>query len=704
MNATGRRHHSDELIQKLTQIVLDNLNNEQFGVNELAKRVGMNRSNLYRKVLVLTKKSLSQFIREIRLAEALKLLKEENVTVSEVAYRVGFSNPSYFNTCFHDHFGFPPGEANRVNLENTFRFKKRKKSPVKHRFSSAKNYAFIGIFFFIVIISMATVLFLNRNKDAVNERSIAILPFINDSPDDGNEYFINGIMDELIFNLQSIKDLRIPGRTSVEQYRNSTKSIPEIARELDVNYVIEGSGQRYGNKFRLRIWLVDAVNDKHLWTDTYDEKITELEDFFSIQSNIARSVAAELEAIITPEEKQLIEKVPTTSPTAYYLYQRGREEHLKYWADLTKKDALDRAEYLYLKALEYDSTFALAYTGLARAIRMMSDWEIYISKDWLDSTFVLANIALSYDDQLAEAYVMRGDYYLNTSEYEQALKEYDKAIKLNPNEWQAYYRKAVLYFGDDYIKRIDNLQKAASLHKGPVLPELYRDIGMSYAHAGFKEKAIDYIEDAFRLDDDSANYYSYFGEMENCNGNFSKSIEYFEKSYAIDSTDLRVIRIIAQSYLYNDQFEESLEYYKKLEERLKTLDRPQRGNTLFLMGYAYWVNGFYKKSEYYFNKGLEIWHKRIELDQYTTGANNACYPLAGIYAFRGDRDQAYEYLRLYNQRPRMPLYMVKNFKYSPLFDSIRDEPEFQQFLQDVEAKYQAEHERVRKWLEENDML
>jgi tetratricopeptide (TPR) repeat protein len=268
----------------------------------------------------------------------------------------------------------------------------------------------------------------------------------------------------------------------------------------------------------------------------------------------------------------------------------------------------------------------------------------------------------------------------------------------------AYYGKGVLYFADDLVKHIDNYQKAASLHRGPVLPEIFRGIGMAYAHAGFKEKAIDYVKEALILADDSAAYYNTLGEIENCNGNFGKSIEFLEKSYAIDSTDLRVIRFIAQGYLYHDQFEESLEYYKKFEERLKTLDRPVTGIGLFLIGYAYWVNGFNKEAEYYFNRGLERWYKRIELGQYTTGANNAFYPLAGFYAFRGDRDKAYEYLRLINQKPRMPLYFIKNYKFNPLFDNIRDEPEFQQFLRDVEAKYQAEHERVRKWLEENDML
>src|SRR4030042_335807 len=105
------------------------------------------------------------------------------------------------------------------------------------------------------------------------EKSIAVLPFINDSQDEENTYFINGIMEEVLLTLQAIKDLRVPGRTSVEQYRNPTKSIPEIAKELGVSYIVEGSGQKYGNTFRLRVQLLEGAKDRHLWGESYEEII-----------------------------------------------------------------------------------------------------------------------------------------------------------------------------------------------------------------------------------------------------------------------------------------------------------------------------------------------------------------------------------------------------------------------------------------------
>jgi hypothetical protein len=157
---------------------------------------------------------------------------------------------------------------------------------------------------------------------------------------------------------------------------------------------------------------------------------------------------------------------------------------------------------------------------------------------------------------------------------------------------------------------------------------------------------------------------------------------------------------LAQDYAYTDQFEESLEYYKKYEEICKNLNRPISDITIFLIGYAYEANGYNEEAEFYYYSGMEFQQKLLEMGR----SQGTLYSLAGVHAHRGDKDNAYEYLKQYNQRPRMPIYMIKNFKYNPLFDKIRDEPEFQQFLRDVEAKYQAEHERVGKWLKENDIL
>ncbi len=556
---------------------------------------------------------------------------------------------------------------------------------------------------FVVIVALIVLNIIPRtdrsDRKEILDKSIAVLPFKNDSPDQ-EMYFINGTMEEILDNLSKIKDLRVVGRTSVEQYRDAPKPIPVIAEEMNVSYVLEGSGQRDGNNIRLTVQLLDAKNYSHVWSESY---YRELKNIFELQSEIAQSIASEIKAIVTPEEKQLIEKIPTTNLTAYDFYQRGREEQEKYWLDSDNRDALERAEDLYHEALEYDSSFAQAYTGLADVYWSKLYWETLYTENFLDSVLILADIALSYNDHLADAYIARGRYYRQHNQYEQAINEYDKAIKFNPNYWEAYWQKGRLYFQDDLVEILGYYQKAASLHRGPFLPNIYRGISKSYAHAGFKEKSYYYAELALKLDNDSAAYYSSLGNIEDLQRNFEKAIGFWEKSYAIDSADRFVIGFLGLDHIYLGQYKESLEYYKILEERLKTLGRSARGAS-YRIGYAYWVNGFKEEAENYFKTGLEFHNQWIELGIFRIQDFMTFQFLAGAYAFLGDKDKAYEYLRLVNQKSRMTLWNIREINNNPLFESIRDEKEFQQIVQDIEAKYQAEHERVRQWLEQNDML
>ncbi len=144
------------------------------------------------------------------------------------------------------------------------------------------------------------------------EKSIAVLPFINDSPDTGTVYFINGVMEDILDDLQKIKDLRVVSLTSVQQFKSETKpSLPEIAKKLNVNYIVEGSGQKSGNKLVLRVQLIAADNEKRLWGESYEKEIKEPKDIYNIQSRITKTIASKLKADIIPEEKELIDKIPT---------------------------------------------------------------------------------------------------------------------------------------------------------------------------------------------------------------------------------------------------------------------------------------------------------------------------------------------------------------------------------------------------------
>ena len=557
---------------------------------------------------------------------------------------------------------------------------------------------------------------IKRSKQVNNvtnlEKSIAVLPFINDSPDKENAYFVNGIMDEIINNLQKIKDFRALSRPSVERYRGETKlTLSEIAKKLKVNYIVQGSGQKYGNKIVLRVELIAAENEKHLWGESYKQEIHETSDLINIQSQIAQSIAAELKTTMTPREKQLIEKIPTTNLTALDFYQRGREEYTKYWIDkyntgVLQKDVLQKAEDLYRKALKNDSTYAKAYAGLASVYwdKNYEKEKEYFSENFMDSVLILTNIALSFDNQLSEANTLRGTYYYETGKPELAIAEFDKAIQLNPNDWVAYWRKSVLYISyTDLVKCIDNYQKAVSINRGPELPVLQWKIGAAYLCAGFPEKSKYYYQEELKLDGDSANYYWNLANVESTLGNVDKSIEFEVKGYAIDSTYYGILYDMGNDYSWLGKYKESLKYFKKYYERLKT---QVKLNTIGMhrIGYAYWENGDKEKAEYFFNKQIEYCNRKIELKRPGGEGLNTYYDLAGVYAFRGEKDKAYKNLRIYNKSQAIDFVMLMLIKSDPLFNNIRNEPEFQQIVKDLEAKYQAEHERVRTWLEEQAKL
>jgi len=541
-----------------------------------------------------------------------------------------------------------------------------------------------------------------------HEKSIAVLPFRNDSPDQENTYFINGLMEEILINLQQISDFsRVPSRNSVEQFRNNTtKSITEIAKKLNVNYVVEGSGQKYGNKIILRVKLIDAGTEKNLWSKSYEEEIHETTDIINIQSQIAQSIAFELKARITPEEKQLFAKVPTENLTAYDFYQRGREEQTKYWLNNENRSELVNAENLYRQALQNDSTFALAYTGLAWVYWDKYYWETYLSENFLDSVKILANIALSYDGQLSEAYTLKGSYYNAIGDQEHAIEELNKAIKFNPNDWMAYYKAGYVYDNNDYVKSIEYLHKAKSLCHGSQLPGILRNLGAAYHNAGFYEKAKYFTEEAFKLDKDSVeNYYS-LGYLEHQLGNFTKFVEYVKKINVIDSNYQGGItfRDLGEEYMFLHQSDKSLSYFKKwLQRKEKTLtDQDFFG--IHRVGWAYLKEGDKRNAELYFNELIKYCKKVNKLGRVSIDPLRPAYDLAGTYAIMGDRVNAYKYLKIWAKMNVCPLWWLTYLKYDPLFDSIRNDTEFQQILSNMETKYQAEHERVRKWLEENNML
>jgi TolB-like protein len=164
-----------------------------------------------------------------------------------------------------------------------------------------KTKTFLVLFLLLALIVVGYFLIRNLSKSSKPvEKSIAVLPFANDSPSDSNQYFINGVMEEILNNLQETKDFKVLSRTSVEPYRTTTKSIPEIGKNLGVTYIVEGSGQKFGNTYNLRVQLIDAKNNKPLWAESYNKEILDAKDIYSIQTEISQAIVNEIKSKFTP--------------------------------------------------------------------------------------------------------------------------------------------------------------------------------------------------------------------------------------------------------------------------------------------------------------------------------------------------------------------------------------------------------------------
>ena len=570
---------------------------------------------------------------------------------------------------------------------------------------SSNSWKIASYISFVVIVALIVLNVIPRSeKKKVLANSIAVLLFDNDSPASENASYLNGYRTAIHNNLCQIKELRVLSLSSTEQYKNQAKTVPEIAKELGVGYLLTAHGLILKNRIRLTVQLIDA-NNNMVWSNPYERVIELVEDHIDLQSDISQLVAGKLQATITPEEKDLIEKIPTTNLTAYYFYQRGREEHWKYRIDPLDTMALYKARDLYNKALEYDLSFGQAYLGLARVYWELNLVEEYLTEQVMDSVLNLANLALSYDRYLAEAYMLRGNYFAVKGYKEQSLEEYNKAIDLNPNSWEVYEFKARLYQHDDLVETIKNLHKAISINQGRELPYLLHYLAGRYSFAGFFEIAREYLQERLRLDNDSAAFLALLGDVEFQSGNLEDHFKYLQKAYMLDSTNIDHLWAMSNYYMFVGQYEEMLMYINKWLDQLDIVLIPQyQYNGMHRVGIAYWKNNRFDEARHYFDLQIDYCNRSITMDNQYAQDFYAYYDRAGVHAFLEEREKAYEDLRRFNQRATNHSWMASLIKIDPLFDSIRDEPEFQQIVRDVEVKYEAEHERVRQWLEENDML
>ncbi len=444
----------EAFIRRLTEIVNEHIDNEHFGAGELSMAAGMSRSHIHRRLKSIKNQSVSHFIRQIRLEKAMIMLRESDATVSEIAYQVGYSSPAYFNRCFHEYYGYPPGEIRKsacgingtetnITVLESVNEQDRLSGAGQEKWVSRRKrvifYTVASIFILVLIpLSVYNLFFTGtgeQKKMAASEKSIIVLPFKNYSGDPLNQYFADGITEDILNNLYHIKSLRVVSRTSAEQFRDSNLPLDEIARKMRVGYVLEGSLRRYEDRTRITVQLIDAVNDYHLWSESFDRELTNI---FDIQNDVAFQVARSLNALLSEKEISEIEKTATRSPEAYDSYLRARfllhKANSMQRADFERAGVMNCIQY-YENAIAADTTFSAAYAGLANAWFNLSAWGFLPANVGIPRARKYCLKAIEIDPDCAEAHAVLGAYFIwgGERDFTEGSKELKIAVELDPN-------------------------------------------------------------------------------------------------------------------------------------------------------------------------------------------------------------------------------------------------------------------------------
>ncbi len=680
-----------DFLQKITEIIEENITNEQFGVSELADEIGMSRSNLLRKVKKLTNLSVSQFIRNVRLEHAKEMLGEEIYTVSEISYKVGFNSTSYFIKCFREFYGYPPGELGKMEIaEETEVAEEKAESKKKRIIPIASAYIIVVLFAILLFVTLKPLLFKSKNA----EKSIAVLPFKNDSNDSTNVYFINGLMESTLNNLQKIQDLRVISRTSVEKYRNSPKTSPEIARELDVNYLVEGSGQKIGDQVLLNIQLIDAKNDKHLWAEQYNRETT---DIFGLQSEIAKNIAERIKVIVTPEVQQSIDKIPTKNLDAYDIFLKGLDVLNKGTPEYAKQ-----AIPYFKKAIKLDSEYARAYAATAMAYYLVDEHKA--QKIFSDSINYYADQALFYDAQLPQSLIAKALFYMAHEEFELAVPYFEKALEYNPNS-DVVYKFLVILYSNHLPNTEKYLEYALKSLKIEVLASTdstttsysYLHISNAFIQSGFVKEAETYINKSLALAPDNLysedlNAFIQFAKNKDLEQLKGSLLTIFKK----DTTRIDLVQELGKAYYFLKDYEKSYAYYKPFADIRKkynlTIYREENGR----IGFVFDKVGNKLESENYFQKFKSF----AENDQ----SVYKDFYLSMYYSYRGEKENALEHLKLFSKQNNYYYWTILFMPIEPLFDNVRGTPEFQQILKDIEIRFWDNYNQLKTSLERKKLI
>jgi TolB-like protein/class 3 adenylate cyclase/Tfp pilus assembly protein PilF len=415
----------------------------------------------------------------------------------------------------------------------------------------------------LLLLGVATAFVIVSKKSAtsiptVPEKSIAVLPFENLSDDKSNAYFAEGVQDEILTRLAKVADLKVISRTSTQKYGSAPDNLREIARQLGVAHILEGSVQRENDQMRVDVQLINALTDTHLWADIYDRKVA---DLFATESEIAKTIADTLQAKLTGSEAAAIAKAPTADHEAYELYLRGRF----FWNKRTAAD-LRRSIELFEDAIKKDPNFAAAYAGAAQSWLLLPAYDGGAPQDCFPKAKLAAEKALSLDSTCSDGHTALGAVRSNYEfDLTGAIAEFEQAIKLNPNDATAHH-----WFGHHPLTCLGQSERAlAELRRAQELDPLSliinANIGYTYIVAGRLEDAIAQLRRAIELDGNF--YYAIYvlGEAFELKDSFPEAISQYQKAIAL-TTDPIPRALLGRLYGSHGRPDEARQIFQQLKQ------------------------------------------------------------------------------------------------------------------------------------------
>jgi TolB-like protein/cytochrome c-type biogenesis protein CcmH/NrfG len=600
------------------------------------------------------------------------------------------------------------------------------------------------------------------------DKSIAVLPFRNRSAVAEDVYFVDGIHDDILTQLAKLSSFgKVISRTSMEQYRETSKTMPQIGQELGVATILEGGVQRAGDKVHINLQLIEAATDEHLWAETYDRRLT-VENIFLVQEEIARDVAKALRLTLTSQENESLAKIPTTSLEAYRLYQLGRQETYKRTAESS-----ERATEYFEEAIRSDPDYAQAYAGLADA-HMNQHFDGGLSrKEALTQARPMAERAIQLDPTLAEGYVALGN--INSWDRQPAAAEsnFKTAIALSPGLTSArtVYGSDLVQLFNRYDEAIIQLEEAARLSPRDPLVHVY--LGEAYAKVHRNQDALETVHHALNLDPDNPRIYESLGDLYGLSmGRLDEAIKWFSMGLQRDPSSVRLRPVmvfihldlgniptarllIEQQIDLANQGQISVEllqmallvYSGRYEEALQFAEEAWRlhqwGITAHFLATLYSLNGQYQRA-------LEINDQRIALFDITphpetkvTAANlRRAIDRAAILVGMGENARAQRLLKnclkVAKTASNSPWFLSGNFRlvqiyallgdvpnallalrasidegirsgwridllHSPITASLRSEPRFQEMVEEIRADMATQLANVREMQRTGEM-